>query len=118
MSAATDGEQRFGAGDPHDFLGIDALLTDEERLRAKIFNFYFADAVSPVTPAELAAAHHDGTTREAIQTGPEWTGKLHGGAEERPETDAYAGHQAEQEQEQDPKQDLEHEVDPDPTTAR
>jgi ubiquinol-cytochrome c reductase cytochrome b subunit len=56
-----------------------------------------------VTPAELAAAHHDGSAREAIETVPEsvqedsgtpqWVGQLHGGAEERPETDAYAAHE-------------------------
>jgi ubiquinol-cytochrome c reductase cytochrome b subunit len=80
-----------------------------ERLRIKVSSFYFADVVHPVTPAELAAAHHDGITREAIETGQDsagqgWTGQLHGGADERPETDAYAPH--------------EHEPDPDPTAPR
>ncbi|MCU0267483.1 MAG: acyl-CoA dehydrogenase family protein [Acidimicrobiales bacterium] len=32
MSAAHDPPQRFGEGDAHDFLGIDALLDDDERL--------------------------------------------------------------------------------------
>jgi ubiquinol-cytochrome c reductase cytochrome b subunit len=71
-----------------------------ERLRARISNFYFEDGVQPVTPAELAAAHHDGSAREAIEAGqdtePEhWVGQLHGGADERPETDAYASHEDE-----------------------
>ena|SRR5665811_1025032 len=77
--------------------------TRRERLRAKISSFYFADGVHPVTPAELAAAHHDGSAREAIETGQDsgaqepsdqgWVGQLHGGADERPETDAYASHE-------------------------
>jgi ubiquinol-cytochrome c reductase cytochrome b subunit len=85
-------------------LPVTAGATRMQRLRRKVSNFYFADTAHPVTPAELAAAHHDGTAREAIETVPGWTGQLHGGAEERPETDAYAPH--------------EHEVDPDPTTGR
>jgi ubiquinol-cytochrome c reductase cytochrome b subunit len=80
----------------------------KERLRRKVASFYFSDVVHPVSPAELAAAHHDGSAREAIETGRDWTGQLHGGAEERPETDAYAPHEPEHE----------HEVDPDPTAAR
>jgi ubiquinol-cytochrome c reductase cytochrome b subunit len=82
----------------------------KDRLRAKISNFYFADTVPPVTPAELAAARHDGSAHEAIATTEEWVGQLHGGADERPETDAYASHE--------PRQDHELEVDPDSTTAR
>jgi ubiquinol-cytochrome c reductase cytochrome b subunit len=83
--------------------GIPSKSTRRERLRAKVSSFYFADGVQPVTPAELAAAHHDGSAREAIETVPEsvqedsgaaeWVGQLHGGAEERPETDAYAAHE-------------------------
>ena len=74
-----------------------------QRLRAKVSSFYFADGVAAVTPAELVAAHHDGSAGEAIETGlgtegqgsgsPEWVGQLHGGADERPDTDAYAGHE-------------------------
>ena len=82
--------------------GIPRKSTRGERLRAKVSGFYFADGVQPVTPAELAAAHHDGSAREAIEAVQEpagqessarqWVGQLHGGAEERPETDAYASH--------------------------
>jgi len=77
-----------------------------ERLRTKVSGFYFAEGVHPVTPAELAAAHHDGSAHEAIASTQEWVGQLHGGADERPETDAYASHEREPE------------VDPDSPTAR
>ena len=78
--------------------GVRRSGTLRHRLRAKVSSFYFADGVRPVTPAELAAAHHDGSAREAIDTGQDaepqhWVGQLHGGADERPETDAYAGHE-------------------------
>jgi ubiquinol-cytochrome c reductase cytochrome b subunit len=82
--------------------GVERKSTRRERLRAKVSSFYFADGIQAVTPAELAAAHHDGSAREAIETGPDasgpgtggpdWVGQLHGGADERPETDAYASH--------------------------
>jgi ubiquinol-cytochrome c reductase cytochrome b subunit len=82
--------------------GIPRKSTRRERLRAKMSSFYFAYGIQPVTPAQLAAAHHDGSAREAIETAQEavgedpsarqWVGQLHGGAEERPPTDAYAGH--------------------------
>jgi len=88
--------------------GVRRRGTRRERLRARVSNFYFADAVHAVTPAELAAASHDGTAHEAIAPTREWVGQLHGGADERPETDAYASHEPEHE----------HEVDPDPNVAR
>jgi ubiquinol-cytochrome c reductase cytochrome b subunit len=78
--------------------GVRRSGTLRQSLRAKVSSFYFADGVHPVTPAELAAAHHDGSAREAIDTGQDsepqhWVGQLHGGADERPETDAYAAHE-------------------------
>jgi len=83
--------------------GVRRRSARRERLRAKVSSFYFTDGVHPVTPAELVAAHHDGSTREAIETGQDpgaqgssgqdWVGQLHGGADERPETDAYASHE-------------------------
>jgi ubiquinol-cytochrome c reductase cytochrome b subunit len=78
--------------------GVTRKITRRERLRAKISGFYFAEGVHPITPAELAAAHHDGPAHEAIDAGPDpaagkWVGQLHGGADERPETDAYASHE-------------------------
>ncbi len=40
-----------------------------EKVRAKLSSFYFSDRVDAVTPAELAAAHHDGHSFEAIEAG-------------------------------------------------
>ena len=37
-------------------------------------HFYFKDAVNPVTPAELAAAHHDGQHAEAIEAPLDYEG--------------------------------------------
>ena len=37
------------------------------KARVALSRFYFADAVNPVTPAELAAAHHHGEEHEAIE---------------------------------------------------
>ena len=66
-----------------------------ERLRAKVSHFYFKDRVDPVTPAELAAAHHDGADARGAGTSARaasGTAQLHGGADERRDTDAYAPH--------------------------
>ena len=86
-----------------DAQGVRRKSTSRERLRAKVSSFYFADGVQTVSPAELAAAHHDGSAREALETeqdsgaphlsAEEWVGQLHGGADESPETDAYASHE-------------------------
>ena len=73
--------------------GVRKRTALKERLRARVSGFYFADGVHPVTPAELAAAHHDGPAFEAIAPRTKWVGQLHGGADERPETDAYARHE-------------------------
>ena len=43
------------------------------KARAALSRFYFKDRVNPVTPAELAAAHHDGHGHEAIEA-PEQAG--------------------------------------------
>jgi len=87
--------------------GVRKRAALNERLRARVSRFYFAGGVHPVTPSELAAAHHDGPAHEAIAPSQEWVGQLHGGADERPETDAYAGHE--------PQHDVDSE---DPTVAR
>jgi ubiquinol-cytochrome c reductase cytochrome b subunit len=83
--------------------GVRRVSSRKERARAKVSSFYFAEGVHPVTPAELLAAHHDGSAHEAIEAGqdsgapgsnaPTFAGQLHGGADERPETDAYASHE-------------------------
>jgi ubiquinol-cytochrome c reductase cytochrome b subunit len=49
--------------------GVRRVRTRREAVRARISNFYFAQGIQPVTPAELTAAHHDGAAREAIETG-------------------------------------------------
>ena len=56
-------EQRVDAN------GVEKPLTGKDRMRARLSRFYFKDAVQPVTPAELAAAHHDGHGHEAIEAG-------------------------------------------------
>ncbi len=38
-----------------------------ERVRAKMSRFFFEERVEPVTPAEVAAAHHHGGEHEAIE---------------------------------------------------
>jgi ubiquinol-cytochrome c reductase cytochrome b subunit len=59
--------------------GVAAKHARSERIRAKLSHFYFKDRVAPVTPAELAAAHHHGE-HEAIAS-PETSGSLEGAAE-------------------------------------
>ena len=74
--------------------GVRRSGTFMERLRAKVSSFYFSHRVDAVTPAQLAAAHHDGSTHEALhEAAPVWDRQLHGGADERPDADAYAPHE-------------------------
>ncbi|MGI8718064.1 MAG: cytochrome bc1 complex cytochrome b subunit [Lapillicoccus sp.] len=47
--------------------GVASPTARKEKLRARLSHFYFTDRVDPVTPAELAAAHHDGQEHEAIE---------------------------------------------------
>ncbi|MFQ6170553.1 cytochrome b [Oryzobacter sp. R7] len=47
--------------------GVARRAGRSDRIRAALSRFYFADAVNPVTPAELAAAHHDGHADESIE---------------------------------------------------
>jgi ubiquinol-cytochrome c reductase cytochrome b subunit len=46
--------------------GVARRKARRERRRARVSHFYFKDRVEPVTPAELAAAHHHGE-HEAIE---------------------------------------------------
>jgi ubiquinol-cytochrome c reductase cytochrome b subunit len=97
----------LGLGPTIDSNGVHRANRLGQRLHAKVSSFYFTDAVPPVTPAELAAAHHDGSAHEAIEQDDgeqNWVGQMHGGADERPETDAYTSHTDE--------------VEPDPSTTR
>ncbi|MGL4174588.1 MAG: cytochrome bc1 complex cytochrome b subunit [Dermatophilaceae bacterium] len=52
---------------PVDEHGVARPAARKDRLRARLSNFYFKDAVNPVTPAELAAARHHGEEHEAIE---------------------------------------------------
>ncbi len=47
------------------------------KMRHRLSQFYFKERVPPVTPAELAAAHHDGQAHEAIEA-PEPTAQVEG----------------------------------------
>src|SRR4051794_9169269 len=57
MSAATGSEQRFGEGDPRDFLGIDALLSAEERLLRDTVRQFVGDRILP----DVATWFEEGT---------------------------------------------------------
>lgn len=41
----------------------------KDQARSAVSRFYFSDRINPVTPAELAAAHHDGHGHEEIESG-------------------------------------------------
>ncbi|HMM95868.1 MAG: ubiquinol-cytochrome c reductase cytochrome b subunit [Micrococcales bacterium] len=63
--------------------GVARPAARKDRLRERLSRFYFADAVNPVTPAELAAAHHHGHETEAIEA-PAHAGEVESaGAAER-----------------------------------
>src|SRR6476619_2881961 len=47
MSERTADQERYGEGDPHDFLGIDALLSDEERLLRDTVRRFVDDRILP-----------------------------------------------------------------------
>jgi ubiquinol-cytochrome c reductase cytochrome b subunit len=49
--------------------GVEAPKARSERRRAKLSKFFFEQRVEPVTPAELAAAHHGHGDHEAIEGG-------------------------------------------------
>ena len=78
--------------------GVARPAARKDRLRAKVSHFYYKDAVNPVTPAELAAAHHDGHQAEAIEAaqapfdydGVEGSEEGHGGGGHGADTDAGA----------------------------
>lgn len=45
--------------------GVRRKAARKDKLRAKLSNFYFSDRIEPVTPAELAAEHHEAHGVEA-----------------------------------------------------
>ena len=61
--------------------GVASPTARSDRIRARLSRFYFHEAVNPVTPAELAAAHHDGAAREALP-GSETEHAIESGAEQ------------------------------------
>ncbi len=69
--------------------GVARPAARKDRLRAKVSHFYFKDAVNPVTPAELAAAHHDGQHAEAIEAPSDHEG-IDGSGGHGADTDAGA----------------------------
>lgn len=79
--------------------GVRRKSARKDRLRARLSHYYFKDRVEPVTPMELAAAHHDGHAAEAIESHAEEaeSGHMHGGAEEIGAAHAY-GHPSPHEQ--------------------
>jgi ubiquinol-cytochrome c reductase cytochrome b subunit len=50
--------------------GVVSPTARKDKVRAALSRFYFEDRIDPVTPAELAAAHHDGHALEAIEEAP------------------------------------------------
>jgi quinol---cytochrome-c reductase cytochrome b subunit len=85
-----------------DVNGIPSPTAITEKRRAAWSRFFFQDRVEPVTPAELAAAHHAGPEHEALPPAeeieleavaashaPQFGGSLHGGAEEIPPGHSY-----------------------------
>jgi ubiquinol-cytochrome c reductase cytochrome b subunit len=55
--------QLEAATDEH---GVVSPTARTDQARAALSRFYFSDRIDPVTPAELAAAHHDGHEHEQI----------------------------------------------------
>lgn len=50
--------------------GVASPTARKDKARSALSRFYFTDSINPVTPAELAAAHHDGHGHEAIEAAP------------------------------------------------
>ncbi|NNM45262.1 cytochrome bc1 complex cytochrome b subunit [Knoellia koreensis] len=65
-----DTDQPLQLEAPADENGVASPTARKDRVRAALSRFYFDDSVPAVTPAELAAAHHDGHGHEAIEGAP------------------------------------------------
>ena len=65
-----ESHEPIAVGSGTDANGVASPAAKSERARARLSHFYFKDRVDPVTPAELAAAHHHGE-HEAIEATPE-----------------------------------------------
>ena len=66
---AFESPEPLAIGAATDSHGVAKPTAKKDRRRARWSRFYFSDRVAPVTPAELAAAHHDGHGHEAIEAG-------------------------------------------------
>ena len=77
--------------------GVERQGSGAAKLRSRLSNFYFRDRIEPVTPQELAAAHHDEEVPAgAIESSGEFDEhggrrELHGGTEQVGGDHAYAG---------------------------
>ncbi len=70
-----EAHEPIAVGSGTDANGVASPAARSERARARLSHFYFKDRVDPVTPAELAAAHHHGE-HEAIEATPETAGPV------------------------------------------
>ncbi|WP_270889101.1 cytochrome bc1 complex cytochrome b subunit [Pedococcus sp. 5OH_020] len=50
--------------------GVASPTARKDKVRARLSRFYFDDRVEPASPADLAAAHHDGHGHESIESAP------------------------------------------------
>ena len=55
--------------------GVASPTARKEKARSALSRFYFTDSINPVTPGEVAAAHHDGHEHEAIEAAPSSDGR-------------------------------------------
>jgi ubiquinol-cytochrome c reductase cytochrome b subunit len=62
--------QLESATDAH---GVASPTARKDKARSALSRFYFTDSIEPVTPGELAAAHHDGHGHEAIEASSDET---------------------------------------------
>ena len=55
--------------------GVASPSARKDKARSALSRFYFTDTINPVTPGELAAAHHDGHGHEAIEAASDDTSR-------------------------------------------
>ena len=64
--------------------------TFRSRIRGRLARFYLGDPIDPPTPAEVGRSGEESLPVPLSRSDPRWDGAVHGGADERPVTDAYA----------------------------
>jgi ubiquinol-cytochrome c reductase cytochrome b subunit len=62
-----DAVRPLALDDGEDDAGVRRPGSRFDGIRRRISRFYFEDRIEPVTPAELAAAHHEHGDHEAIE---------------------------------------------------